>query len=116
MPHYKLAFLGFGNVGKALAELLLSKRADIERKTGITFTVTGIATGTSGIAINPEGIDLLQALELLQSGQTITQITEIPITNSLEFVQNCGADLLFETIPVKLCERPTRCRLDSSCP
>ena len=26
MPHYKLAFLGFGNVGKALAKLLLEKQ------------------------------------------------------------------------------------------
>lgn len=100
MPHYKLAFLGFGNVGKALAELLLSKRADIKEKTGVTFTVTGIATGTSGIAINPEGVDLLQALELLQSGQSLSQMTDFPVTNSLEFIQNCGADLIFETIPV----------------
>ena len=100
MPHYKLAFLGFGNVGKALAELLLSKRADIEEKTGVTFSVAGVATGTRGIAIDPEGVDLLQALELLQSGQSITQMTTFPVANSLEFIQNCGADLIFETIPV----------------
>ena len=46
MSHYNLAFLGFGNVGKALAELLLSKRTDIQEKTGVTFNVTGIATGS----------------------------------------------------------------------
>ena len=100
MTQYKLAFLGFGNVGKALAELLLSKRADIEQKTGVTFIVTGIATGTSGITINPEGVDLLQVLELLQSGQSITPMTAFPVANSLEFIQNCAADLIFETIPV----------------
>jgi homoserine dehydrogenase len=100
MPHYKLAFLGFGNVGKALAKLLLKKRADIEENTGIIFTITGIATGTRGIAIDPGGIDLTQALELLKSGQPISQITNFPVTTSLEFVQNCGADLLFETLPV----------------
>ena len=100
MPHYKLAFLGFGNVGKALAELLLSKRADIQEKTGVMFTVTGIATGRSGIAINPEGIDLLQALERLQSGQSLSQMSALQIANSLEFIQNCDADVLFETIPV----------------
>jgi homoserine dehydrogenase len=100
MPHYKLAFLGFGNVGKALAELLLSKRSDIQEKTGVTFSVTGIATGRSGIAINPEGIDLLRALELLQSDQSLSQMTALQVDNSLEFIQNCHADVLFETIPV----------------
>ena len=48
MPHYKLAFLGFGNVGKALAKLLLHKQADIKNQLDITFTVTGIATGSRG--------------------------------------------------------------------
>ena len=102
MPHFKLAFLGFGNVGKALAELLLSKRKDIEEKTGVTFSITGIATGSRGIAIDPDGIDIMQALENLISGQSIASSSNIqdPITNSLDFVQNCGADLLFETIPV----------------
>jgi len=102
MPHFKLAFLGFGNVGKALAELLLSKRKDIEEKTGVTFSITGIATGSRGIAIDPDGIDIMQALENLISGQSIASSSNLqdPITNSLDFVQNCGADLLFETIPV----------------
>ncbi len=102
MPHYKLAFLGFGNVGKALAELLLSKRKDIEEKTGVTFSVTGIATGTRGIVIDRNGIDIMQSLENLISGQSIASTSnfQTPIANSLDFVQNCGADLLFETIPV----------------
>ncbi len=100
MPHYKLAFLGFGNVGKALAELLLRKRADIEEKTGVTFTVTGIATGSRGIAINPDGIDLIQALKLLESGQSLATSSALQVSSSLEFIQNCGADVLFESIPV----------------
>ena len=83
MPHYKLAFLGFGNVGKALAKLLLDKQADIETKTGVTFTIIGIATGSRGIAIDPAGIDLAQALELLESGQLISQISSLPVSDSL---------------------------------
>jgi len=100
MPHYKLAFLGFGNVGKALAKLLLDKKDDIEQKTGVTFSVTGIATGSRGIATHPNGIDLSQALELLKSGQPISPLSSQPINDSHEFVQNCGADVLFESIPV----------------
>lgn len=100
MPHFKLAFLGFGNVGKALAKLLICKRDDIEQTTGVTFSVTGIATGSHGSAIDPNGIDLSQALELLESGQQISQISDFSVANSLEFVQKCSTDVLFETIPV----------------
>jgi homoserine dehydrogenase len=100
MPHYKLAFLGFGNVGKSLARLLLDKRADIEKKTGITFTVTGIATGSRGIAIDTDGIDLENVLEVINSGEPISRASTLTVASSLDFVQRCGADLLFETIPV----------------
>ena len=101
MSHYNLAFLGFGNVGKALAELLLRKRADIEQ-TGITFTVTGIATGSRGIAINPDGIELDQAIQLLKSGQSLNSISEhkSQTSNPLDFIKKCGAEVLFESIPV----------------
>jgi homoserine dehydrogenase len=100
MPHYKLAFLGFGNVGKALAELLLRKQDDIKNQRDITFSVIGIATGSRGIAIDSDGLDLTQAMELLRSGHPISEMTKVPVSNSLDFVNSCRADVLFETIPV----------------
>jgi homoserine dehydrogenase len=100
MPHYKLALLGFGNVGKALAELLIRKEDDIYEKTGTTYSVIGIATGTHGIAIDSDGVDLTQALDLVKSGQPLIQLTKLPIANSLDFIRKCRADVLVETIPV----------------
>ena len=100
MNHYKLSFLGFGNVGKALAELLLRKQADIKNQLGITFSVTGIATGSKGIAIDPDGLDLAEILARLKSGQSLAASSKLQVTSSLEFIQNCGAEVLFETIPV----------------
>jgi len=101
MPHYKLAFLGFGNVGKALAELLLCKREQIAARYG-TFSVTGIATGRHAIAIDPDGLDLLQALELVNAGQSLDAISKIspPCTTSMDFIRDCGAQVLFESTPV----------------
>ena len=52
MPHYKLAFVGFGNVGRSLADLLLEKSSEINALYGITFSVTGIASASHGIAIH----------------------------------------------------------------
>jgi len=102
MSHYKLAFLGFGNVGKALAELLLNKRTDIEKMTGVKFTVTGIATGSHGNTISPDGLDLGHGLDLIKSKQSLESSSnqQTSFKNSMDFIKDCGADVLFETIPV----------------
>ncbi len=100
MAHFKLAFLGFGNVGKALAQLLLRKQADIQDQLGITFSVSGVATGSRGIAMDPNGLDLIQVLAALQKGDSIGALSQVECENSADFIQQCGADVLFETIPV----------------
>jgi len=100
MPHYRLALLGFGNVGRAFARLLLRKKAELESDYGIHFIVTGIATGHHGIAIDQNGLDLEKALQLVESNQSLSLITQIPITDSFDFVHSVPADVLFENSPV----------------
>jgi len=46
----KLALIGYGNVGRALAKLLVAKRNEFP------FTITGIHTLRHGTAIDPEGV------------------------------------------------------------
>jgi len=100
MMNYKLAFLGFGNVGRSLAELLLRKRAELETRYDITFTVTGIYTAHHGSLVNPNGIDLNETLELLRTGRPLNLLTSSPIIDSFDFIRKCGADVLFENSPV----------------
>ena len=64
--HYKLAFIGFGNVGRNLAELLLRKQAELKKDHNITFSVTAIGTGAHGRAVDPEGLDLPKVLEAFE--------------------------------------------------
>ncbi len=101
MPHYKLALLGFGNVGQALARLLMFKQADLKESYELTFSVTGIATGRHGLAIDPEGIDLERALALMETGTGLEGLTRQPAPrDSLDFIRECGAEVLFENTPV----------------
>jgi homoserine dehydrogenase len=101
MPHLSLALVGFGNVGRALAQLLLRKQAALKQAYGITFQMNGIATGRHGLAINPAGIDLKNALELAESGQSLTELNRQPECNSiLGFIQEVPANVLFENSPV----------------
>jgi homoserine dehydrogenase len=100
VAYYKLAFLGFGNVGRALAGLLQRKQDELGERYAITFSTTGIATGRHGAAIDPAGLDLLKAVETVETGGSLDSYSSIPISSSLGFIQECGADVLFENTPV----------------
>lgn len=100
MTHYKLALLGFGNVGRALAQLLLRKRAELKDRYDITFSVTGIATGRHGFAVNPSGIDLDGALDLFRTGRSLDLVSKVPVSDSLDMIRKSEADVLFENSPV----------------
>ncbi|MEN8240832.1 MAG: homoserine dehydrogenase [Chloroflexota bacterium] len=101
MTHYNLALLGFGSVGQAFARLLHRKESEVKETFGITFSVTAIATGSRGRAINPGGIDLEQALALIESGQSLNTLSAAPAPDdNIAFIKTSGADLLFENTPV----------------
>jgi homoserine dehydrogenase len=100
MQNYKLALLGFGNVGRALARLLLEKQADLANQYGVTFTFTGIATGRHGKAVNPAGLDIEAALQLVEAGKPISGLSTQQIRDNFDFIHKSGADVLFENTPV----------------
>ena len=99
-PEYKLALLGFGNVGQAFLELLLEKQADLIADPGIGFRVVGIASGSHGRAVNPRGLPLQEILIAYREGRSLDEFSTTPVTDSQEFIQTCGADALVETTPV----------------
>jgi homoserine dehydrogenase len=101
MPHYNLALLGFGNVGRALARLFMQKQADLLQRYNLTFTVTGIATGRHGAAIDLDGLDLERALTIVESGNSLEELSAAPApVDAFDFIRRCGADVLFENTPV----------------
>ncbi len=97
MPHYNLALMGFGNVGRALARLLLDKRGELASRYDLSFAVTAIATGRHGVVINRDGIDLERALRL----EDLSVLSDLVAPREgCEFICECGADVLFENTPV----------------
>ncbi len=101
MPHYNLALLGFGNVGRALARLLLQKQDRLLSSYNLTFTVTGIATGRHGTAIDLDGLDLDRALKVVAAGGSLDVFSgQTPLAGVDDFIRRCGADVLFENTPV----------------
>lgn len=55
---YAVAFLGFGNVARALVSLLESRRDDLAARYGVRWLPTGVATRTLGWWANAEGVSL----------------------------------------------------------
>ena len=98
--HYKLALIGFGNVARSLAKLLIRKQDLLKEKHGITFSFTGLSTGRHGFAVNPDGIDIQKALELVESGKDISALSVKPLADSMEVIHHSQADVMFENSPV----------------
>ncbi|MEP6693529.1 MAG: homoserine dehydrogenase [Chloroflexota bacterium] len=77
----RLALYGFGNVGRALAQVLLATKAP--------FTVTALATGRHGAVVDPDGIDLA----------TILAGTDLPLGKTPP-IASLPADILVEMTPL----------------
>ena len=98
--HYNLALIGFGNVARALARLLLRKQGLLQSQYDITFSFTGISTGRHGFAVNPNGLDIEEALRLEESGKSISPLSTQQVEDSLSVIEQSQADVMFENSPV----------------
>lgn len=101
MTHYRIALLGFGNVGQAFARLLERKRDVLLKEHEFSFTITGIATRQHGVVIDPQGIDLPYALQLVSTNNNLGRCSKHPeISDPIQFIHTCEADVLAENTPV----------------
>src|SRR5258708_36301572 len=91
MKTYNLCLLGFGNVGRSLAELLQRKAAELRDKYGIAWRITGVSTRRLGWLAQPDGFDM----QALLSGQTPPSVSPAP-TAIREWLALARADVLFE--------------------
>jgi homoserine dehydrogenase len=57
VPPLRLAFLGFGTVGRALHALLGARRDALAREHGVAYVVTGVASRRTGWLADAEGLD-----------------------------------------------------------
>ena len=62
MKRYRLCFLGFGNVGRALARLLVSKSNELRESYGIEWEIAGVATRRMGWRASEDAMDVAKLL------------------------------------------------------
>jgi len=101
VKEFRLALIGFGNVGQAVAKLLETKQEILRAEHGFSTRIVGIATLHHGMAIDPAGIDVTAALQIAKSGGDLGQLSTQPYPGSIiNFIENVPADVLFENSPV----------------
>ena len=92
MDIFRIALIGYGNVGKAFAQMLMRKKEYIEEAFGRTPLITSICTRSRGGLICPEGIDperisddmfeqSMDAMEVIRTGEydVMCELTPINI-------------------------------------
>jgi homoserine dehydrogenase len=96
-----LALVGFGNVGRALARLLLAKQDELRSRYGVEWSVTAIFTGKHGSTIDPSGIPLPQALHLSKAGASLEGLGKMASGKPFgEALLESRAQVVFEMTPL----------------
>lgn len=90
MKQYNLCFLGFGNVGRALARLFVAKSAELRDQYGIEFRVTGVASRRIGWLANSDGFEVATLLSNLP-------LAEQSADNITGWLKAAQPDAVFET-------------------
>ncbi|MCD6524870.1 MAG: homoserine dehydrogenase [Thermococcus sp.] len=98
MREVKVQLFGFGNVGRAVARVLLEKERFFREKYGVKFKVVSIAD-TSGTVWLPEGIDLREAILVKENfGKLSAWTNEYEVYNfsPVEAVKEIEADIVID--------------------
>ena len=98
MRETKVSLFGFGNVGKAVARVLLEKERFFRERYGIALKVVSVAD-TSGVVWLPEGIDLQEALLVKETfGKLSAWTNDYEVYNFTpeEAVEDIDADIVVD--------------------
>lgn len=97
----RIAFVGFGNVGRAFAERLPGAYGRVLREHGAAARVTGIFTARHGAAIDPAGLSPARARRLATGGRSLAGLHRgKPVASALDFIARVPADVLVEISPL----------------
>jgi homoserine dehydrogenase len=92
----RLLSLGYGNVARALVQMLAEKANELHARYGLTFRFTGIYTRSTGFVGIPEGVSPAELLAMKwppAGAQAGIQPTEDEVRR---FIEQCPADVVLE--------------------
>jgi homoserine dehydrogenase len=99
---HRIVLLGFGNVGREFARMLLERRAELRREQGLEASVVAILTGRHGRIENAKGIDLRKALRLATSDRSLAPCGRVIPEETPAFLRRARADIVVEITPLRI--------------
>ncbi|MGE5654477.1 MAG: homoserine dehydrogenase [Bacillota bacterium] len=103
MRHYRLCLLGFGNVGKALAQIIVERGEFLRSKHQLDLTITAVAD-SKGAVVSEAALDLPLLLQTVEREKTVTAYPQYGRKglSALELVKVCQADIVVELTPTSI--------------
>ena len=97
MKQYRLALIGFGNVGQGLAEILRDRGADLAEAYGADFAITAVSDLLKGSLYDPDGLDVAALLTAVRSEG---HVQHVPAArhgwDALQTIAESNADVIVE--------------------
>lgn len=98
MKTYRLALIGFGNVGQGLATILRDHGARLETRYGVRFQIVAANTLRRGSVYDPDGLALDRLLAAAQDGDHLdTLFAPYHGWDAVQTITGCNADVIVET-------------------
>ncbi len=99
-------FVGFGNVGQKVAEILFLERERHPNVRSLDLRVVGIVTKSRGSLVNNNGVDVVKALQEIREGGRFSW-TNFELTNikGLDAVRQLDYDVLVELSTLSIAQK-----------
>ena len=97
MNIYRLALIGFGNVGQGLAQILVERGDWVAERFGVRFQIVAISDPLKGSCYDPDGLSVLDLLTAVRENDSVAMVT-VPHRDwdSLRTITESNADIVIE--------------------
>ena len=97
MRTYKLAIIGFGNVGQGFVQILRDQQDDLAHRFGLEYKIVAISDLLKGSICNPDGISPAALLETVEAGRSLETLeASAHGWDAQRTIADAGADVLVE--------------------
>ncbi|MDA0323855.1 MAG: homoserine dehydrogenase [Verrucomicrobia bacterium] len=99
----RLAFIGFGVVGRGLAEIVVKEREWIKQSQGVDLVAVAVSDLRRGAIYDPAGIDLAACLAAAENNETFDNIDAVERGwDAMKTIRETNADAVIEVTPTDI--------------
>lgn len=97
MTRYRLALIGFGNVGQGFAQILRERGARLAEESGAQLEIVAVSDLMKGSVYDPEGLDPAVLLETVRGDESLERIEAAHKGwDALRTIEESNADVVLE--------------------